>query len=1053
MRTNPTLRRARFLGALAAALAALSSLALPPTITQHPGVVSSAAGAAAELSVVASGDAPLTYQWRRLGHPLPDADQPALQLSEVEPADAGFYDVVVTANGESTVSQPGRLVVHPASTADVYRADPGFGFVAEGGGAAVMAACLTVGDAVLVGGTFSTIAGNRRDGLARFTSAFELDLEFAPAVAGSVFAIAVQSDGRIVIGGGFTHVNGVPRSCLARLNSDGSLDHGFFPGAGLNGNVYALLVQPDGRIVAAGTFTTADGVARGRIARFEANGALDPTFATGAGFDDLVKTLGRQQDGHIVAGGRFGQVHGTAVGRIARLDGNGGVDVSFGGGSGANADVESLAVLANDSILVAGAFSAFNGVPANRAVRLTAAGARDAGFAAPALINGALRAIVPAPGGRIWIAGDYSSTAQRFLNRLLPDGTLDGTWNPAGTVRVNTSVYAVAAYGDGRVVAGGAFTQLGGTANSAGGVVRYNNNATLSEAAPDGGFRQPAGVAVAVPAPGGRWLVGGTFTHINGVARNRIARIQGDGTLDATFDPGSGFNAPVTALTRQGDGRILVAGQFSVFAGEPVYGTARLEESGAFDESFVLDSRIQGDIATFVVQPDGRILVAGGFSTAFDGTRSSVARLFGDGALDESFDLGPGASGAVDALGLRRDGSMVVGGRFTELGGVARGRLALLGPTGALDAAFNSGAGFDAAVAAVQLRADESVLAGGAFTTQDGALRRGAAAFGADGAPVAGFNSGPGFAGGVVSGLAPLPDGRVVVSGTFSALDSLAMRGLARLATDGSRDPAFAAFDLSVGEQRNVLFTGDGRLLLVNANAAFVGGRHLGLAMLTAGASPLPIVTAAPGSRTVVAGTPVVFAVAASGAPTLRYQWRKDGVDLSGQAAATLDLGAVGPASSGTYTVVVANDHGRTEVAAVLTVVAATSYSEWALTAFGPEDFANPAVAGALADPDGVGLVNLQRYAFGLAARGPVAPPVELLTVEEAGRRYVAVRFDRSATAEDLLYTVEASADLSTWTTVETLGPGLPQERTIRDLVALDAAPRRFLRVRVELVD
>lgn len=126
-------------------------------------------------------------------------------------------------------------------------------------------------------------------------------------------------------------------------------------------------------------------------------------------------------------------------------------------------------------------------------------------------------------------------------------------------------------------------------------------------------------------------------------------------------------------------------------------------------------------------------------------------------------------------------------------------------------------------------------------------------------------------------------------------------------------------------------------------------------------------------------------------------------------------------------------------------------YADWAAASFTAEELAKSAVSGAAADPDGAGLPNLLRYAFRLPPRGPAAAPVTQFVDHSAGRPVLAVRFNRAAVGDDLVYTVEGSDSLKTWTTVATLSAGTPTEQTVRDSVFLDGAPRRFLRVRVSL--
>src|ERR1019366_5506517 len=102
---------------------------------------------------------------------------------------------------------------------------------------------------------FTTPTAGVGNDLVRFTPAGVIDPTFLPDVAGgAVSTIVLQPDGKILIGGGFTSLGGVARNYIARLNADGSPDFAFDPNA--NARVNAILVQPDGKILVAGAFTT-----------------------------------------------------------------------------------------------------------------------------------------------------------------------------------------------------------------------------------------------------------------------------------------------------------------------------------------------------------------------------------------------------------------------------------------------------------------------------------------------------------------------------------------------------------------------------------------------------------------------------------------------------------------------------------------------------------------------------------------------------------------------------------------------------------------------------
>src|SRR4051812_12038845 len=148
----------------------------------------------------------------------------------------------------------------------------------------------------------------------------------------------------------------------------------------------------------------------------------------------------------------------------------------------------------------------------------------------------------------------------------------------------------------------------------------------------------------------GRVLVGGAFTQIAGGPRTSLARLNADGSLDPSFAPT--FNQRVVTIALQADGKILVGGLFLSVNGQNRVGIARLNPDGSLDSTFINPSIRQANIANadvhcIVVQPDGKILVAGGFNSVAGQTRNEFARLNSDGSLDLAFN--PDVTGALSA--------------------------------------------------------------------------------------------------------------------------------------------------------------------------------------------------------------------------------------------------------------------------------------------------------------------------------------------------------------------------------------------------------------------
>lgn len=335
------------------------------------------------------------------------------------------------------------------------------------------------------------------------------------------------------------------------------------------------------------------------------------------------------------------------------------------------------------------------------------------------------------PDGRTLIAGNFSQVLganRNHLVRLLADGSLDTAFNP----NPNGPVTSVAVQPDGKILLGGQFTAL--QPNGAASPTARNRIARLNtDGSLDTTFDPNANatVQVVVPQPDGRILVGGAFNTLqpNGAAspttRNRVARLLADGSLDAAFDPSA--NDEVLSLATQGDGRVLVAGRFTTLqpngAASPASRNriARLNTDGTLDATF--DPNADGVVNAVAAQADGRILLGGAFGTlqpngaASATARTNLARVLANGSLDTSFD--PRPNGAVNTLALQADGRVLLGGAFTTLapGGAAattRNRVARLNADGTLDTGFDPSA--NNIVFSIALRADGAVLLGGFFT-------------------------------------------------------------------------------------------------------------------------------------------------------------------------------------------------------------------------------------------------------------------------------------------------------------------------------------------------
>jgi uncharacterized delta-60 repeat protein len=324
---------------------------------------------------------------------------------------------------------------------------------------------------ILIGGGFTEVRGVTRNHVARLAISGALDPRFNPDVNGTVRSIAVQGDGKILIGGGFTTVGGVTRNRIARLNANGTLDAGFNPN--VDEQVTAIVVQADGRILIGGFFTTVGGVTRNRIARIDANGTLDNDF--NPDLDGFVQCIAVQENGKILVGGGFSTVGGVARNNLARLNGDasGTLDSNFN--RSVDGSVFSIALQADQKILIGGFFYLVGGVARNGIARLNAdaAGTLDPAF--DPNVNSGVATIAVQADGKILLGGEYFSSVggvtRNCIARVNANGTLDTGFGP----NVISSLASLALQKNGGVLIGGNFSTVGGVARV--GIARLDNGA------------------------------------------------------------------------------------------------------------------------------------------------------------------------------------------------------------------------------------------------------------------------------------------------------------------------------------------------------------------------------------------------------------------------------------------------------------------------------------------------------------------------------------------------------------------------------------------------
>lgn len=580
---------------------------------------------------------------------------------------------------------------------------------------------------LLAGGDFTTYNGTSRGRVARLSSDGSLDTDFALVGTGfnsTVLVLALQIDGKVLVGGGFSSYNGTSRTSVARLHSDGTLDTTFtLAGTGLNNDVYALALQSDGKAIIGGDFTAYNGTPRPYLARLNVDGSLDAGFtAVGTGLNLGARAVALQTDGKLVVGGVFSTYDLAPRGKVARLNADGSLDSTFAPvGTGFDSEVGAVALRSDGRVFVGGYFGFYNGISVPYLAVVCPDGSLDPTSAPSSTgLNGSVSAVATQADGKTVVAGQFSSysgTSRVYVARLNRDGTLDNAFATTGSGFSNY-VYALGLQGDGRAIVGGDFTTYNGTSRPF--VARLGTDGSLDATFVQTGTGLSGTVHAMAIAIDGKSVVGGDFTSYNGVPRPYIARLNSDGSLDTGFAPtGTGLNNRVYAVALQGDGKVIAGGNLTSYNGTSRGRIARLNSDGSLDTSFApAGTSFDSTVQTIAIQSDGK-LVVGGYFTSYNGSpRMYVARLNSDGTLDNGFSLvGTGFNDWVYTIKVQTDGRIIVGGDFTADNGTNRPYIARLNADGSLDTTFGAaGTGLNFYVQDVVIQSDNKIVVGGLFT-------------------------------------------------------------------------------------------------------------------------------------------------------------------------------------------------------------------------------------------------------------------------------------------------------------------------------------------------
>jgi uncharacterized delta-60 repeat protein len=806
---------------------------------------------------------------------------------------------------------------------------------------------------ILVGGTFSSLQGTPKTGIARLNANGSLDPAFKVNLAGGgagvykpVAAIAVQPDGKILIGGRFSSVNGMAQGSIARILPDGTLDVTFTSPITFkrdSGFVYTITLQGDGKILITGYFDSLipdgsnqfarlnpdgspdesfpDAVAspilgqpdgkvvlsENGLVRWNSDGSVDPMFH--APLDTTgIWGLALGQDGRILVGLQHPGNAGATLNSFVRLNPDGSVHKAFplnvtldGGWT-----TPQLALLVDGTALVGGTFTSVSGVPRNGLAGLFLDGSSKTGvqFPTPSLavaedggqativiertgassnavtvgyssLNGSAKAgnafeasigtvqfapfetvktiqipiydnlaagtnlqftliLTNASSGVLLDPG--LSTQTVVIHNAQRPGSVDFSFDPGPNatydredtpVLLGVSTFATQA--NGKILLAGVFESLDGDRFTC--LERLNSDGS-SDASfdvifpPDEGWGVSSSVTLLIVQPNAGILAGGDFEQINGVGSPRVVRLNPDGTRDGTFNATS-VQGRLGAMALEADGRILCASASSRFG--LANSLLRLHPDGSPDPSFDFGTGADGSVTSLLPQPDGKILIAGGFTQVQQTSRNGIARLDPEGGLDLSFDPGTAAGSSqvnpgtlVSSIALAPDDRILVLGAFDKFNGIPRFGLVRLNPDGSVDPTFSNQTHVETSAGAIAIQPDGRILLGGEMIFDTKIGRTSLARLNPDGTLDRSFDPGDGAtdANGPLEPkkIALQADGHILALGNFYWFDGVPRAGIVRLHGDPplrflrASSAGIGTFTLGTLPGRNYLIEGSADL-------------------------------------------------------------------------------------------------------------------------------------------------------------------------------------------------------------------------------------------------
>lgn len=552
---------------------------------------------------------------------------------------------------------PNRIARLNANGTTDLSFNPGAGLNAEG-----LCINLDAAGQVVAGGGFNMVSGFLQSKLAFFEADGTL-ITGTPTPSDTVRTLVTQASGEILLGGDFTSISGTPRNRIARILPDLSLEVGFNPDA--NADIYACALQDDGKILVGGAMTQVGASTRNGVARLYNESASNVLSVPSLTEAQWLRSGATQDAQRVTFEKDIGAGYVTTGITVSRIDGgwkatitpdlvNGSIRArAFPTDSHSQGMIEDIVSFVVDPSIE---------VSVQGVVRTSGVGNVDFGFSQTGVANSLVVNIVNRGLANLTLTSAVLTTGTQWTilaqptTPVLSGGSASFTLSfipttpgaKTDTVTINSNDPTTPAFTISLV----GFGSPGpGTLDTTWQPVPNNTVNALS--------RSPSDFS---------W-VGGLFTTVSGFSRGRYAFIDDSAVVQA--QTGVGANGFIFCAAQLPDGKVMIGGTFTAVNGVIRNRLARLNPNGSLDTSFNLSvTGSQQFVSCFALQPDGSLLVGGGFLSIGNVARSCLARLTPAGAVDLSFNANTGGTGGVVlSLALQTDNKIIAAGQFIQVNG------------------------------------------------------------------------------------------------------------------------------------------------------------------------------------------------------------------------------------------------------------------------------------------------------------------------------------------------------------------------------------------------